>query len=81
MYLYRQTEPRGEVFPYVFTLLDFEDEDYIGQDQYKESVRAWCKEQFGDSGRRFGTTRYRVTSTRAKFMTADDAFAFKMRWC
>jgi hypothetical protein len=86
--MYRQTEPTGEVFPRVFTRTDSNGRPIEAPVGYVRmirpplvgEVRSWCENQFGPQGHGV-ETRWKVTTTRAKFMREDDAFAFKMRWC
>lgn len=41
-----------------------------------EPVQRWCAEQFGDRG-----LRWVDSAGHFWFRDAEDAFAFKMRWC
>jgi hypothetical protein len=85
---YVQIKPDGPIYPFVFTFKN--GTNRLEAQTLAKEARAWCLEQFGFTprfkmrpvdGTPAQRPAWRVTSTRAKFMSEDAAMAFKMRWC
>ena len=55
--------------------------DSFREDPYYHPVMAWCEEQFGPMPILDVGSRWYANREGLYFSDADDAFAFRMRWC